>query len=101
MGQVKDQPKKKKRQKILLKSGTELTPELEEELAAEAEQGYDLSRARRRFLSQPVLADGESRPQLTVRLSVPELNAVRQRAEEEGRSLSSLAREALERYLKS
>lgn len=100
MGQVKEQPKRRKRQ-VLLRSGVEFTPELEKELAAEAEHGYDLSKARRRFLSQPVLADGESRTKLTVRLPVSELNAVRQRAEEEGRSLSSLAREALERYLKS
>jgi hypothetical protein len=101
MDQVKDQPKRKKRQRVFLKGGEELTPELEEELAAEAERGYDLSEARRRFLKQPVLADGQSRPKLTVWLSVPELNAVRQRAEDEGRSLSSLARDALEPYLDS
>ena len=100
MGQVKDQPKKG-RQKIFLKSGEELTPELEEALAAEAERGYDLSKARRRFLRQPVLADGMRPPKITIQLTNAELNAARQRVEDEGRSLSDLAREALQRYLDS
>jgi predicted DNA binding CopG/RHH family protein len=101
MEQVKDQPKRKRRQKIFLESGEELTPELEEELADEAERGYDLSKARRRFLKQPVLADGMRPPKITIHLANPELNAVRQRAEDEGRSVSDLAREALRRYLDS
>ena len=56
MQQVKAPSKKKKRQKIFLKSGVEFTPELEEELAAEAERGYDLSKARRHFVKRPLLA---------------------------------------------
>ncbi|HET7416770.1 MAG TPA: ribbon-helix-helix protein, CopG family [Solirubrobacterales bacterium] len=101
MAQVKDQPKERKRQRIFLKSGVEVTPELEEELAAEAERGYDLSRAKRRFLARPLLADGESHPKLTVPVSVEELNAVRQRAEDEGRTISEITREALKRYIDS
>lgn len=101
MSQVKDRPKQRKMQKVFLKSGVELTPELEEELAAEAERGYDLSKARRRLLKQPVLADGMSRPKITVWLSNSELNAVRQRAEDEGRTISDLAREALRRHMDS
>jgi len=101
MEQVKDQPKETKRRKVFLASGEELTPELEEKLADEAERGYDLSKARRRFLKQPVLADGMRPPKITVHLTNPELNAVRQRAEDEGRSISDLAREALRRYLRS
>jgi hypothetical protein len=98
---MKDQPKKKGRQRIFLKSGVELTPQLEEELAAEAERGYDLSKARRRFLKQPVLADGESKPKITFPVSVAELNAACKRADAEGRTLSSLARDALKKYMDS
>ena len=54
MQQVKD-PEKSEREKIFLKSGVELTPELEEELAAEAERGYDLSKARWRIRTRPLL----------------------------------------------
>lgn len=51
MQQVKEPAKKK--QKIYLKSGEEFTPELEEELVAEAERGYDLSKARWRIRDSP------------------------------------------------
>lgn len=81
------------------KSGVEITPEIEEALAEEAERGYDLSEARREFVGRPSLgAEGES-PRISFRAS-PELNAAAQRrADEEGKSLSELAREALTRYL--
>jgi len=101
MQQVKDRPKEKKRQKIFLESGEELTPELEEELADEAERGYDLSQAKRIFVKGPMLADGMRPPKITVQLTNAELNAIRRRAEDEGRTISDLAREALERYLDS
>jgi hypothetical protein len=54
MQQVKDS-EKSERERIFLKSGVELTPELEEELAAEAERGYDLSKARWRIRTRPLL----------------------------------------------
>jgi hypothetical protein len=54
MQRVKE-PKQQGREKIFLKSGVELTPELEEELAAEAERGYDLSKARRHIRTRPLL----------------------------------------------
>lgn len=98
MNLVKDQLGKKK-QKTFLESGEELTPELEEELADEAERGYDLSKAERIFVDGPMLADGMRPPKITVHLTNPELNAVRQRAEEENRSISDVAREAIRRYL--
>jgi hypothetical protein len=101
MGKVKDQPKQGKRQRVFLKSGAEFTPELEEELVAEAERGYDLSTAERHFLSRPLLADGESHPKLSVQVSEEELNAIRRRAEDEDRTIADLVREALRRYLKS
>jgi hypothetical protein len=101
MSQVKDQPKGRKRQKILLEAGEELTPELEEELADEAERGYDLSQAERIFVTGLMLADGMRPPKVTVHLTNPELNAARQRAEDEERTISDLTREALRRYLDS
>lgn len=101
MEQVTDRPKKKQRQKIFLKSGVEFTPEVEAELVAEAERGYDLSKARRRLRTRPLLADGSSVPRITFMLSQTELNAARQRAEEEDRAVGDLVREALQRYLDS
>lgn len=97
MQQVKDAAKK--RQKIYLKSGEEFTPELEEELAAEAERGYDLSQARWRIRTRPLLPDSPTCPKITCDLPQAEFNALRERAEAEGRSLSDLAREALRRYM--
>lgn len=97
MQQVKDAVKK--RQKIYLKSGEEFTPELEEELAAEAERGYDLSQARWRIRTRPLLPDSPTRPKITCDLSQAEFNALRERAETEGRPLSDVAREALRRYM--
>ncbi len=57
MRQVTDRPKKKKRERIFLKSGIEFTPEVEAELVAEAERGYDLSKARRHRVTRPLLAE--------------------------------------------
>jgi hypothetical protein len=54
MQEVKES-KKQNREKIFLKSGEEFTPELEAELVAEAERGYDLSKARRRIRTRPLL----------------------------------------------
>jgi hypothetical protein len=100
MHQVTDLPKRKS-QKIVLKSGVEFTPEVEAELVAEAERGYDLSKARRRLITRPLLADGSTLPRVTFVLSQAELNAARARAEEEDRSVGDLVREALRRYLDS
>ena len=80
------------------KSGVPLTDELIEELAADAERGYDLSRARR--VGRPSLgrAGGVS-PRVNVRMS-PTLHArANRRAKREGKTLSEIAREALERYV--
>lgn len=57
MQRVKDSQRSEQedQEKIFLKSGVELTPELEEELAAEAERGYDLSKARWRIRTRPLL----------------------------------------------
>lgn len=96
MNPVKDQPKTKKRERIFLKSGVELTPELEEELAAEAERGYDLSKAKRHYLARPLLAETDARLGVAFPLSSEELDSLRTRAQEEGRPLGDLIREALD-----
>jgi hypothetical protein len=98
MQQVKDPPKEEKREKIFLESGEEFTPELEEELVAEAERGYDLSKARWHVLTRP-LFPGSPLPEIALRLSQVELDAVRQRAKEEGRSIDDVAQEELKRLL--
>jgi len=54
MQKVKEQ-RKQEREKIFLKSGEEFTPELEAALVAEAERGYDLSKARRYVRTRPLL----------------------------------------------
>jgi hypothetical protein len=80
--------------------GTVVAPELEKQLADEAEAGYDLSKARRIHLrpgrpsrGQPA---GES-PRVAVRPKDVYALA-KQRASEEGRSLSAVLRELLAQY---
>ena len=78
--------------------GTPITEALADELAREAEAGYDLSRARR--VGRRSLAGGAGRsPRLNVRIT-PDLHAhASERARREGKSLSQLARDALEEYV--
>lgn len=62
MQRVKDRPENKNRERIFLRSGVELTPELEDELAAEAERGYDLSTAKLRIRTRPLLPNSPGPP---------------------------------------
>lgn len=82
----------------LSKSGVPLTNELIAKLADEAERGYDLSRARR--VGRPSLGRGSgASPRVNVRMS-PGLHArANELAAREGKTLSQIAREALERYV--
>lgn len=79
-------------------SGTEITEELADRLADEAQAGYELTDAKRigrRSLSGAV---GTS-PRVNFRMT-GELQARAQaRAEQEGKTVSQIAREALERYV--
>lgn len=79
------------------KSGTKITQEIADELAAEAERGYDLSLGRRR--GRPSLDQGVS-PRVTFRITGELQERARKRAEQEGKSLSELARDALTEYVK-
>jgi hypothetical protein len=81
------------------RGGTEITPEAADALAAEAEHGYDLSKAKRRLVGRPSLSGNGASPRVSFR-TTPELyKATQKRAKEEGRSVSDLAREAVARYV--
>lgn len=79
----------------------EITPEIADALAREAERGYDLSKAKRQLVGRPSLSGNGPSPRMSFR-TTPELyRAAQKRATEEGRSISDLAREAVTRYVKS
>jgi hypothetical protein len=83
------------------RSGTEITPEIADALAAEAERGYDLSKAERRPVGRPSLAGRGASPRVSFR-TTPELyRAVQNRAKKEDRSVSDLAREAVAQFVRS
>lgn len=83
------------------KSGEEINPKVADALAEEAERGYDLSKAKRRRVGRPSLGGPGASPRLSFR-ATPELHrAAQRRAQREGRTLSDLVRDAVERYVKS
>jgi hypothetical protein len=84
--------------RMATKSGDVLTAAEIEALAVEAEAGYDLSQARRRRLGRPSLESGVS-PRVSFRTSRTLYDAAQRRARREGRTVSELAREAMERYV--
>jgi predicted HicB family RNase H-like nuclease len=81
------------------KDGTPITDELVEDLAREAEAGYDLSRARRVGRRSLAGGDGKS-PRLNIRLTAELYERAAKRAQNDGLSLSELAREALAEYVR-
>jgi len=80
------------------KQGDVLTDRDIDTLAAEADAGYELSQARRQRVGRPSLDIGVS-PRVSFRTSRSLYQAARERAAKEGRSVSELAREAVERYV--
>lgn len=93
MGPVRE----RKREKIFLESGEELTPELEEELADEAERGYDLSKATWHFLDRPLFDDDDGRPRITLSFSPLEMSALRRQAKVKGVTIGDLVRQEMDR----
>jgi hypothetical protein len=82
--------------------GTVITEELAAQWADEFERNPpDPSEYERRYVGRPSLGKAGQSPRVSFRASPKLFKAAWKRADEEGRSLSSLAREALERYLKS
>ncbi len=81
--------------------GLELTPEAIENLAEEAERGYDLSTWRRQFVTRPLSGDVETWGTIEIRVFDDEINRLRVQAEAEERTIESLVREAALLYLES
>ena len=87
--------------KLRTKSGAEVDTAAGDALAAEAERGYDLSKAKRRRVGRPSLGARGTSPRVSFR-ATPELyRAAKRRAREEGRTVSELARDAVARYVDS
>ena len=89
----------KKKKYPVTKGGTELTPEVLDAISKEAEEGYDLSKARPRLLGRPSLSDEGPSPRINLRLPDKIYEAARLKAAERGETLSELAREAIRRYV--
>src|SRR6058998_2228187 len=83
-------------------SGTEITEEYAERLADHFEsEDFDPTNWERRYVGRPSLGAAGESPRVSFRAPPKLYKAAWKRADKEGRSLSSLAREALERYLDS
>ena len=84
------------------KKGTRLSRADVDKLASEAEAGYDLSKAKRRRIGpgRPSLGRGES-PRISYRVAPSLLKSAEKKAKSEGRTVSEIAREALQRYVAS
>jgi hypothetical protein len=96
MAKVKTAQKKRR-----TKARAEISRGVADELAREAEGGYDLSKARRRRVGRPSLAGRGASPRVSFR-ATPELyRAAKRRAAKERRTMSDLAREAVARYIRS
>lgn len=81
-------------------SGKPITDELVKNLAAKGEAGFDVEEILRRRGGRPAMGSSAASVE-SVRLD-PELSeALRERAEHEGRTNSELIRDALRRYLQA
>lgn len=82
------------------RSGKPITEELLEELGKQAEDGFDVDEIIRRRGGRPPMGSAAASVE-SVRLD-PELSqALRERADQEGRTNSDLIRDALRRYLEA
>lgn len=90
---------KRKEPTFTTASGTVLTDEILDKLAAEAEAGYDLSKARLVRRGRPSMSGEGLSPKIQVRLD-PELHlAVRALAAGRNTTVSELTREALRKLV--
>lgn len=81
------------------KSGVTITDEIAEQLADEAGAGYDLKPSKRVGRKSLAGADGVS-PRVNFRMTAELQVRAQARAEKEGKTISEIAREALEQYVK-
>ncbi len=81
-------------------SGRRLSQHEVEKLAKEAEKGYALSKAKRELIKpgRPSLDEGVS-PRISYRITQGLYLKAKEKASAEGRSVSEVAREALENYV--
>jgi hypothetical protein len=79
------------------KSGKVLSERDLEDLAREAEAGYDLTKARRRHVGRPSLGHGTS-PRVQFRIEPDVYERAKQKAAGEARSLSDVGRELFTSY---
>ena len=83
------------------KSGRVLTDDAIDELARRKEKGYKPEQLRPRKAGRPPLGDEHPSPRIQVRVSHRLYVSVSQRAREEGKTVSALVRQLLEKYAKS
>lgn len=90
-----------KEETFVTKSGRVLDQAAIDKLAAEAEKGYDLDKLTPRlWLGRPTLGSGHGpSPRINVRLAPEVYDAVVSRAQREGRRVSEVAREAVEKFV--
>jgi predicted HicB family RNase H-like nuclease len=99
MAKVNKHPGKTKEGYRVMKSGTVVTPEVEERWSKECEEGFDLSKFTAVRVGRPPL-DGERVSQrITIRVPPDLFGAAQEKAAKERRSISNLTREALQRYV--
>jgi CRISPR-associated endonuclease/helicase Cas3 len=79
--------------------GDVLTDEIIEELAEEAERGYDLSKATKVTHGRPSLGAAGVSPRVQIRVDPDLADALKARAKKEHRSVSEIARTALREYV--
>jgi hypothetical protein len=85
--------------RLKTKTGTPVTRKTLEELATEAEAGYDLRTAKAEATpGRPSLDKGVS-PRISYRVPGRLYSKAKARAKSEGRTISEVARDALERYV--
>lgn len=85
--------------KFTTASGEVLTDHDIEELAEEAERGYDLDKAAKVTVGRPSLGPKGASPRVQIRVDPDLAKALRARARMEHRSVSEVARTALREYV--
>jgi hypothetical protein len=83
------------------KSGRVITDEVADELADLAESDVKFEWTRKRPVGRPSLEGNRASPRVSFRVPKSLYDAAAERAIEEERTVSALAREALEKYLAS
>jgi predicted HicB family RNase H-like nuclease len=99
MAKVKKHPAKTKDGYWVMRSGTVVTPEVEERWSREFEEDFDLSTWTRVRVGRPPLDGERVSERITIRVPPDLHDAAKAKAEREKRSISNLTREALQRYV--